>query len=70
MPTQIGGETYLNTSEAMSYLRVSKPTIIELVKDGRLAQYKQGIRKIHYYKQSDLDNLLELRRTSPNKPER
>lgn len=61
MPTEINGETYLNTAEAMTYLKVSRPTIDALVSDGRLKRYKQGIRKTHYYKQADLSGLLELR---------
>lgn len=61
MPTEINKETYLNTSEAMSHLGVSRPTLEALVSDGRLKRYKQGIRKTHYYKLADLDRLLELR---------
>lgn len=61
MPIQINNETYLNTNEATTYLGVSRPTLDSLVSSGRLTRYKQGIRKTHYYKQSDLARLLELR---------
>ena len=61
MPIEINGETYLNTSEAMGRLGVSRPTFDNLVKEGRLKRYRQGIRQVAYYKQSDLDKLLEMR---------
>jgi len=61
MPIQIDGETYLNTSEAMGRLGVSRPTFDRIVKEGRLKRYRQGIRQVAYYKQSDVDRLLEMR---------
>jgi len=61
MPIQIDGEVYLNTSEAMGRLGVSRPTFDNLVKTGRLKRYRQGIRQVAYYKQSDIDRLLEMR---------
>lgn len=61
MPTKINGEQYLNTSEALGKLGVSRPTLEALVTDGRLKRYRQGIRKTHYYKEADLNKLLELR---------
>ena len=61
MPAEINGETYLNTSEAMSRLGVSRITLNALAREGRLKRYKQGIRKTLYYKLSDVDQLLELR---------
>ncbi len=61
MPIQINNETYLNTSEAMKHLGVSRTTLDSLVSSSRLTRYKQGIRKAHYYKQADLDKLLELK---------
>lgn len=63
MTIQINGETYLNTSEAMGRLGISRPTFDKLVKAGSLKKYQQGIRKIPYYKLSDLENLLEMRST-------
>lgn len=67
VPTEINNEIYLNTSEAMSHLGVSRPTLESLVSDKRLTRYKQGIRKTHYYKLSDLDKLLELREDTGNR---
>lgn len=61
MPIQIDGETYLNTSEAMGRLGVSRPTFDRLVKDGSLKRYRQGVRQVAYYKQSDVDKLLEMK---------
>jgi predicted DNA-binding transcriptional regulator AlpA len=61
MSININGETYLNTSEAMGKLGVSRPTFDSLVKNGQLKRYQQGIRKIAYYKLSELEGLLEMR---------
>ena len=61
MPVEFNGATYLSTSEAMSHLSVSRTTLDELVKNGRLKRYKQGIRRANYFKQADLDKLLEFR---------
>lgn len=60
MPIEIKGETYLNTSEAMGRLGVSRPTFDKLIKDGLLKRYKQGVRQVAYYKLSDLERLLEM----------
>ncbi len=62
MPVVIDGETYLNTSEACEHLGVSRETLNNYVNAGRLHRYKRGIGRTAYYKQSDLDRLLEMRR--------
>jgi len=62
MPVEIDGGTYLSTSEACKYLGVSRETLNNYVKAGRLHRYKRGIGRAAYYKQSDLDRLLEMRR--------
>ena len=69
MPLEIKGETYLSTGEAARYLGVSRPTVDHLVETGKLARYKQGIRRVAYYRQSDLDRLLELRREGDEEEE-
>lgn len=61
MSIQKDGEKYLNTSEAATYLGVSRTTIDAMIKDGRLVRYIQGVRRANYFKQIDLDRLLELR---------
>jgi predicted DNA-binding transcriptional regulator AlpA len=61
MPIEVNGETYLNTAEATGKLGVSRPTFDNLVKTGQLKKYQQGVRRISYYKQSELDRLLEMR---------
>jgi len=61
MSTIINGETYLTANEAMAKLQVSRPKLDGLVRDGSLKRYRQGIRKVNYYKLSDLDLLLEVR---------
>ncbi len=65
MPIEIDGERYLNSAETAKYLRLSRTTIDDLVNDGRLTRYKQGIRRLSYYKQSELDDLLRMRPDSP-----
>lgn len=70
MPIEIGGETYLNTSEAMGRLGVSRPTFDNLVKTEQLKRYRQGIRQTAYYKQSDIDRLLEMRESDDDKDRR
>ena len=61
MPITIDGEIYLNTSEAMGRLGVSRPTFDKLVKEKQLKRYRQGVRQVAYYKEADLDKLLEIR---------
>jgi predicted DNA-binding transcriptional regulator AlpA len=70
MPIEMNGETYLNTSEAMGRLGVSRPTFDNLVKTGQLKRYRQGIRQTAYYKQSDIDRLLEMRESDDDKDKR
>lgn len=61
MPIDVNGETYLNTSEAMNFLGVSRTTLDAMVSDGRVRRYKQGVRRLNYFKQSELARLLEFR---------
>lgn len=61
MPIQINDESYLTTSEACEHLQVTRETLNNYVRSGRLRRYKQGVRRTSYYKQSDLDRLLEFR---------
>lgn len=69
MPININDETYFNTAEAMGRLGVSRPTFDNLVKNGQLKRYQQGIRRVAYYKLSDLDKLLEMREADETKEE-
>lgn len=61
MPLEIKGVTYLDTTETTQKLGVSRVTLNAMVKDGRIAQYKQGVRRIPYYKLADVERLLEMR---------
>jgi len=56
------GIVYLNTTEACGYLGISRETLNNYVNAGRLHRYKRGIGRAAYYRQSDLDRLLEMRR--------
>jgi excisionase family DNA binding protein len=62
MPIEMDREAYLNTSEACQYLGVSRETLNNYVNAGRLHRYKRGIGRTAYYKRSDLDRFLEMRR--------
>lgn len=66
MPIEVNGERYLNTSEAMGKLGISRPTFDALVNSGKLKRYRQGIRQLPYYKDSDLDRLLRMEEDSPD----
>lgn len=54
-------ETYLNTEEACEFLGVTRQTINRLVREGRLQQYKQGLYRTVYYKQTELQALTDIR---------
>ena len=62
MPIEIDGEIYLTPVEAMHRIGVSRPTFDRIVKEGRITRYKQGVRQNVYYKQSEVDDLLKMRK--------
>jgi excisionase family DNA binding protein len=60
MAEVLDGTVWLTSPEAQEYLKVSKATLYNLMKDGRLPfYYIKGTRQ-RRIKQSDLDALLEL----------
>jgi excisionase family DNA binding protein len=61
MPTIINGESYLTSLEATERLQVSRQTLENLVKDGTLKKYRQGIRRTIYFKESEVESLLEIK---------
>lgn len=61
MPIIRNGETFLSTSEACSFLNVSRQTVNKLVKDGRLHQNKQGIGRTVFYSKAELERLAAIR---------
>lgn len=61
-PKEVDGEIYLTTQEACDYLGVSRETLHQMTKDGRLYKYRQGFSRTVYYKQEELDNLKRIRR--------
>ena len=65
MPVEIKGNIYYTTQEATDYLGVSRDTIYNLVNEGRLTQYKQGIRRQVYYLKTQLDEIKEIRPVEP-----
>lgn len=64
MTIKIDGEIYLTTVETIEKMRITRVTLDRLVDDGRLKRYKQGIRRTHYYKEVDVNALLEMREDS------
>ena len=60
MPIVKDGQTYLSTQEACDFLGVSRQTINRLVSQGRLHQFKQGITRTVYYKQSELERIAQI----------
>lgn len=61
MTIQMNNETYLNTSEACERLGITRETLNNYVNAGRIKRYKQGIKRTSYYKEVDVNKLLELR---------
>ncbi len=61
MTIEINGETYLSTVEACSAIGVSRETLNNYVNVGRIKRYKQGIKRMSFYKQSDVNNLVAQR---------
>lgn len=60
---QIGD--FLTTSEALSFLGISRSTLNKLRNDGVLTEYKLRHRKL-YFKRSDLINLFTNKETANN----
>jgi excisionase family DNA binding protein len=61
-PKEIDGETYYTTQEACDYLGVSRETLNQMAKDGRLSKYRQGFARTIYYRKTELDDLKRIRR--------
>jgi len=61
-PKEIDGETYYSTQEACDYLGVSRETLNQMTKDGRLSKYRQGFARTVYYRKAELDDLKRIRR--------
>jgi excisionase family DNA binding protein len=62
MSIEINGETYLDAKEACERLSVSRETLNTLVNEKKLGKYKQGVRRNVFYKESEVNRLLEVRR--------
>ena len=68
-PKEIDGETYYSTQEACYYLGVSRETLNQMTKDGRLSKYRQGFSRTVYYRKAELDDLKRIRRVEDNEDE-
>lgn len=51
-------QTWFNVQEACDYLRISKPTLYELVRKGHLTSYTLQGAKARRFRREDLDGLL------------
>ncbi len=60
-------ERVMTTTEAMKYLRVTRKTILKLVREGKIKANKVG--KDYRYLKSEIDNYLRGQTTSKEKPE-
>lgn len=56
-------QKWLTVEEAAKYLRVSKRTIYQLCKEGRLISYRSGNRRHRRFQKADLDKVLQKDRT-------
>ena len=52
---------YLTESEACALLGVSRGTLYNYVKNGRIRKYTRGITRRVYYSRAELERLNELR---------
>jgi len=66
MPTNINGEMYLTSLEATERLQVSRQTLENLVSEGKLKKYRQGIRRTIFFKESEVVKLLEVKEVDSN----
>jgi excisionase family DNA binding protein len=62
VPKELEGSTYYTTQEACDYLGVSRETLNQMTKDGRLHKYRQGFSRAVYYHKDQLDELRRIRR--------
>lgn len=69
MTIEMNGETFLTTQEACNQLGVSRETLNNYVKKGRISRFKKGIGRTAYYKKIDIDRLSELREDIPKEEE-
>ena len=54
------GEEFLTVNEAARRLGVKVATLYAYVSRGRLASYRQGIKRRRLYRRADIERLLEL----------
>ena len=56
----VEGEEFLTVNEAARRLGVKVATLYAYVSRGRLASYRQGIKRRRLYRRADIERLLEL----------
>lgn len=66
MTIEVNGNTYYSTDEACKYLGVSRETLHQMSKDGRLNKYRQGFTRTVYYSKEEMDSLKAVRKVEPD----
>ena len=64
----VGGEEYLTGDEAAGLLGVKRETLYAYVSRGMLKSYRQGIKRQRLYRRAEIEALLRLAPSSPDKP--
>jgi excisionase family DNA binding protein len=57
LPSELAEKTLLTPQEVCQVLRLSKPTLYELIKDGKLKGFKIGSRR--YFARTDVEYILQ-----------
>lgn len=71
MSIVIKGVTYFDTNETIKELDITRQALYDLVQQGKLTQYKRGVKKNVYYSKEQIDTLNTLNpveRTEENGP--
>lgn len=61
MPIREDNETYLSVKEACSQLGISRQSLDGYVERGQLKKYHRTLARRVFFKQSEIDRLLEIR---------
>lgn len=67
MPDAGNGEAYLTVKEACKRLGISRQALDGYVERGRLKKYRRVLANRVFFKQSEIDALLEIKPESDNK---
>lgn len=60
IPEELAGKTLLVPKEVCQILRISKPTLYELIKQGKLVGFR--IQKRRYFARTDIEKIIQKQR--------